>query len=158
MAGEVPLPVQEYCDDSQVIVLGPYAAADLPADQALWFPDRHVVIDHVWAWADAVTGSACNLRLLRGIGPLGGTGADADAAAVVTAARDITTNVDLNGEAADVKFDLPLATEYDENIVWGSDYTVDGNTLHDFVLADVSAATTGLVGLMVAIRFRSKVR
>jgi len=166
MPGKPVLPVQEYCDDSQVITFGPIAAADFPVagTMALWFPDRPVVIDHVSMYqVGGTTMSAGVLQLLRGVGALGDTGADANIAAVLTAARTIATGTCPTALDTRVAFAITDTDGFgnnDENHLNGTPHESTpgaGDSVVDFVAVDETTPTVAGTHLYIEIRYRSKI-
>jgi hypothetical protein len=146
MSGEFPLATREYPDDVGFQVLGPFAAADLPiGDTNVWITDdRDIVIDKVTGRmavdADAAT---CNI-VLEHEGP--GVAVGSGTAFTVAANIGSTTGV-----GALTNFDLTLVNTDNrptENIIPA------GSAIN----VNLSAASTGLDGLFLHIRYRSKKR
>jgi hypothetical protein len=166
MTGAPHLPTQEYCDDFQTKLIGPIAATDMPLGGiiALWFPDRPVAIDSVRMWSVGGTAfTTGTVQLIRGIHPLGDTGADADIAAVGTAARiladatAVPTTLDTEAEFAITE---NTAGNRAENFLDGAVHEVvpgDGSAVRDFLAMEETVGLANGTTLYVEVRYRSKI-
>jgi len=148
MAGERPIAVQEFPDDSQVLV---FNLGDAPGDSILWSPDRDIIIDAVWVSADLGATGAGTLQLFRGVYVAVSEDIIAD---MIAAARDITAVSGSLIGVADVmpRTNIAIATNattgnHDENLVEaGNHIVVEGTTM------------AGSVNVNLSIRFHTKRR
>lgn len=151
MTGAPIVPVQEACDDSQVITL---QLGDAPIATGLvaWSPERDSIIDAAWMHATIGVTGLCNVILFRGVF----TATTEDIAAeVVTAARAITEATSV--QAASImleRTDLPLERDTQSSGSGAENFIPAGG----LVVVDFSAATTGATDMVLNLRVRTKIQ